>query len=467
MNAPGSRSGGAPGTSRRTYSFDAVAQHAPTTAPDLVPDDDPSAFELGRALAFEATLYGLPAVLQYAQCCEQTTVTEDGSWDHVNVFRHERRTAGPDFDAFRVPNVDTLYSNVWLHLDGGAVRVHLPDFGERYYTLNLLDMHGNATNISTRTHGRGPGDHLLALPEWSGDDPGRFTVASPVMWGLLRVQLLGNQDAAAVAELQDAVTVRPVDGSLAGFGTGLPRVSATQVEADWTAFATALDAALRVGGVAREEVAHVARFRSIGIGGTETFDPAAASPALRQGCLAGFEAAMTLVRSNQHQLGTPIPSGWTRVENKGRHGHNVTARAIMNFVGLGANVVEENTSFNTRVDAEGRALDGGHGEYRLVLDPPPPVDSFWSLTLYSAETGRVVANELDRYAVGSTTPGVAPASSGEPVHIAIQTSDPGPGPVWLPAPDDEFFLVLRAYGPRREMLEHVWNPPPLHRVVAP
>ncbi len=465
MSEPGSPN--VPGTTLRTYSFGTVAQHAPTTAPDLVPDDDRSARELGRALAFEATLFGLPAVLQYAQCCEQTTVTEDGSWGQVNVFRHERRTAGPDFDAFRVPNVDTLYSNAWLHLSGGAIRVHLPDFGERYYTLNLLDMHGNATNISTRTHGRGPRDHVLALPEWSGDDTGRFTVASPLMWGLLRVQLLGSEDAAAVAKLQDAVTVSTVDGAPAGFGAGLPRVSATAVEVDWTAFATALDAALRVGGVAQEEIVHVARFRSIGIGTAEAFDPTAASPALHDGCLAGFEAAMTLVRSNQHQLGSPIPAGWTRVENKGRHGHNVTARAIMNFVGLGANVVEENTSFNTRVDAEGQALDGSRAGYRLELDPPPPVDSFWSLTLYSAETGRVVANELDRYAVGSTTPGVAPASTGEAVHIAIRTTDPGPGPVWLPAPEAEFFLVLRAYGPRREMLEHVWAPPSLHREAAP
>lgn len=467
MITPGDRRGDTPGTPLRTYSFDEIVQHAPTTAADLVPDDDASARELGRALAFEATLFGMPAVLQYAQCCEQTTVSADGSWHGVNTFHHERRTAGPDFDAFRVPNVDTLYSNAWLHLSGGAVRVHLPDFGERYYTLNLLDLHGNATNISTRTHGRGPGDHVLALPEWPGDEPGRFAVASPLMWGLLRVQLLGSDDAAAVAELQDAVSVSPLDGASSGFGAGLPRVSATQVEVEWSSFATALDAALRVGGVAREEIGQVARLGSIGIGTAEPFDAAAAPPALDEGCRAGFEAAMALVRANQHQLGSPIASGWTRVENKGRHGHNVTARAVMNFVGLGANVVEENTSFNTRVDAEGRALDGSRAGYRLVLDPPPPVDSFWSLTLYSARTGRVVANELDRYAVGSTTPGVAAAGTGEPVHVAIQRSDPGPGPVWLPAPEEEFFLVLRAYGPRREMLDHVWTPPALDADVAP
>lgn len=469
MNTPGARRD-VLGTTPRTYALDTVAQHVPTTAPDLVPDDDRAAYELGRALGLEATLYGMPSVLQYAQCCEQTEVGEDGTWRHVNVFQHERRTAGPDFDAFRVPNVDTLYSNAWLHLSGGALHVHLPDFGERYYTLNLLDMHGNATNISTRTHGRGPADHLLVLPERSAEGPedaGRFVVASPLMWGLLRVQVLEGDDVESLAALQDAVAVRPVAGAAAQLGPGLPRVSATRVEAEWTEFATALDAVVRVGGVPVEEVAHVARFRSIGIGTAEPFDPGAGASALRAGCAAGFEAAMGLVRSSQHQLGSPMPSGWTRVENKGRHGHNFTARAIMNFVGLGANVVEENTSFNTRVDARGVTLDGRRGSYRLVLDPPPPVDSFWSLTLYSAETGRVVANTLDRYAVGSTTPGVAQPEDETPVQIAIQTVDPGPGAVWLPAPASEFFLVLRAYGPRSAMLDHTWSPPPLQESTTP
>jgi hypothetical protein len=78
-----------------------------------------------------------------------------------------------------------------------------------------------------------------------------------------------------------------------------------------------------------------------------------------------------------------------------------TARAVMNHVGLGANVVEENTSFNTYVDAAGRPLDGSRSSYSLRLDPPPEVAHFWSVTLYDADTGQVTANALDRYSVGS------------------------------------------------------------------
>ena len=132
-------------------SFDlaGVDQLQVSMRPDLVPADGSARRELARMVAFEGVVHGLPAVYQYAQMCRQYAVEGRA----VGAFLHERRLARPGFAAFRVPNVDTLYSNAWLDLRDGPVIVDLPDFGDRYYTLNLLDGFGNAANISRRTVG--------------------------------------------------------------------------------------------------------------------------------------------------------------------------------------------------------------------------------------------------------------------------------------------------------------------------
>ena len=79
------------------------------------------------------------------RCATRPLFLEDGAWTGLNEFTHQTDIAGPEFSEFRVPNVDTLYSNAWFFLQDEALAVTLPDCGTRYFTLNLLDAHGNAT----------------------------------------------------------------------------------------------------------------------------------------------------------------------------------------------------------------------------------------------------------------------------------------------------------------------------------
>jgi len=448
----------------RTYELSNVDQYQATSDPDVIPAESDSAFSLSRAIGFEATLYGVPGALQYAQMCDQTAVRQDGGWGGLNEFTHQTEIAGPDFSAFRVPNVDTLYSNAWFYLQDEALPLSLPDCGPRYFTLNLLDAHGNATNISSRTHGRGPHRILLAGPDWNGDPPAGFSlfrVATPIMWGLLRIQVLGPDDLAPVRALQAQVQV--AGGTNAGrAAASWPRVTAADVESDWTSYFAALDTVLRVCGIPLEESAHVRRFHAIGVGDDAPFDPAVLPDAIRQGVATGFTEAFHVLRSSRSQLGQIDGTGWTRVANKGRHGTNYTARAIMNHVGLGANVVEENTSFNTYRDEAGVQLDGRTGQYELTFASAPPVNFFWSVTLYLADTGHVFANALNRYSIGGSA---SKARAGRRLIVQAEApTDPGDHESWLPAPQDEFFLVLRAYGPREELLDGRWAPAGVQRV---
>ncbi|WP_194860759.1 DUF1254 domain-containing protein [Dietzia sp. SYD-A1] len=448
---------------RRSYDFADVSQYQESASPDLFPDDRHQAEKLVEHLAFDATVWGLTAVLQYAQFSDFVWKRPAGDDERLNVFDHRRGLAGPDFAEFRVPNVDTLYSNGWISVEQGPVELEVPAVGDSYYTVNLFDAHGNASNISNRTHGGGPVTVVLCTSEQAAEARGTgkdvMVVATPVVWALLRVQVTatgGTGEADAMRKRFRIRTPHP-QASLQRY----TEVDSSLVESRWTEFATALTAVIGLCGVPAREEVMVARYRAIGIGA----GPGEVSPS---GCdwvpdvaQRGFDSAMDMIRASRSQLGEPLGSGWTRVRDKGRHGTNFLARAVMNNVGLGANVVEENTSFNTYVSSNGVPLDGSNGAYCLVMDTAPPVDYFWSVTLYLADSGRVYGNPWDRYSVGSAS-GLTPDGSGR-VRIRI---DPGaaerdPNPGVLPAPRSPFFLVLRTYGPTEELLEGRWSPGPV------
>jgi hypothetical protein len=451
------------------YDLGQVDQHRASAAVDALPMDPAAQRVYVRALAQEAAIYGVPAVLQYAQMYEQC-LGGGGSGDppSFNTFEHEDTTADPGFSAFRVPNVDPLYSSARLALTDGPVLLDLPEFGNRYFTLNFLDAYSNASNISARTHSGRGGIHLVASANWHGPVPEGvqlFRVATPIAWVLMRIHVRDPDDLEAVRELQRAVRIEPT-AQTDHRQTQWPHVSPTGVETSWTGFFSALDAVLRHNGHPRAEEALVRRFRSIGIGREEPFDPKSLSATTQEGLQEGFTEAMYILDASRPQLGVPVSGGWTRVTDKGIHGFNYLARAVMNFVGLGANVAEENTSFNTYVDSEGSPLTGDGRTYDVHFAVPPQAEAFWSVTVYHARTGRLHSNAIRRYRIGSDTPGLRRDANGS---VTIRLSNaPAKGQAnWLPCPKSPFFLVLRIYLPGPDVLTGAWSPPPVVKAVLP
>ena len=131
------------------------------------------------------------------------------------------------------------------------------------------------------------------------------------------------------------------------------------------------------------------------------------------------------------------------------------------MAGLGANVREENASYTTFADGKGAALDGASSRYMLRLQTPPPVNSFWSVTLYDAKTFALHPNPLHRYLVSDRTKGLKVQKDGS-IEIRIQRAASSDGN-WLPAPAGPFFVVIRAYGPKPDMLNGQWLPPTISR----
>src|SRR4051812_4643449 len=140
-----------------TYDLSVVDQIAFEALPDLRPIDDDARRAVVRMLAMDATIYGLGSVCQAVQLCDQAIDRGSAAYPGFGTFEHQREMTTPEFDVFKTPNVDTLFSNAWLDLTGGPALVTIPAMGDRYYTLHFLDLYANATNLSSRTVGPGGG----------------------------------------------------------------------------------------------------------------------------------------------------------------------------------------------------------------------------------------------------------------------------------------------------------------------
>ena len=446
----------------RTYDIFAADQMHVVADLDALPDDEDARARFQRMLAMDATIYGLPSVFQYAQLYEQAVDVTSASYTGFNRFLHQRELATPEFTAFKTPNVDTLYSNAWLDLSGGPVIVDVPPIPDRYYTLQVVDMYGNSTNLSSRTVGGGGGRFLVATTTWEGDVPAEttaFRVATPYMWILMRILVKApGQDEELVRRLQDRVTITPLAESAT---TAFEAVTFEDVQVQAMPFFRALDWTIRHNGHPMQEEGYVQRFRSIGIGAHEPFDPAAVDPVSRASIEAGFDDAMTVISRSRGQVGTRGPTGWN-TGTAGELGFAYLRRAIQNFVGTGGNVAAEKTFFVTFEDSDGDALDGAARRYTLTFEAPPPVDGHWSLTMYPQATGLLYPNEIDRYAVAATTDGIVGADGN--ITILIQHDTPTTAGTWLPAPAEPFYVDLRMWEPRPEAQDGRWLPPPIKRV---
>jgi hypothetical protein len=442
-----------------SYRLQVVDQFDPTPAGDVLPKDPAARTALARAVAMEAVIYGLPSVYQYREMFAQAVDRASPRYVGFNRFAHDRDLAGPDYRAFKTPNSDTLYSNAWLDLTNGPVLIETPDVPLKYFTLNFLDMFSNASNIGTRTFGPKAGRYLIAPAAWMGEPPPGvtlFRVATPHAWILMRVFAQTPAEVAVARRIQDSVKITPLRPSDSNGGYPPPDADTA------TGFLKVLDHVLRTDGHPDQEDALVYRFRAIGIGGPDPFDPSRLDAETRAGMEAGFDDGMKVIVASRAQLGAPTGTGWNRVE-KARYGFNYLSRATINFVGLGANVDVENLSFNTFADGEGEPLDGSKGDYRLSFKPPP-VNAFWSVTLYDGATLALHPNELRRYLINDRTPGLKINRDGS-IDLRIQHTRPSEGANWLPAPDRPFYLVVRSYLPKPEMISSGWRPEPVLKIA--
>lgn len=390
---------------------------------------------------------------------------DESRWS--NVFWHRRELIRPGDTPIVTPNTDTLYSTVWLDLRAGPLVMDVPDTAGRYYVLGFLDFYTNPfAHIGQRTTGTGAGSFFVTGPGWCGEPPvefhrphGHVACATPWVRVIARIMVNGEDDLGAAHAVQNGLRIRSFDGAAVPgrFDPGCDH----RHPADATHFATQVNAALLDCPPPAEEGDIVARFAEVGIG-------AGVVPDADQ--LRTLQAAIEQVAA---ELRAPAQdgsvSGWEFMpEISSSYGHSHALRAQVAVRYLGMLETREAVYPMAWYDSEGNALDGRRA-YVLRFPPGqlPPADAFWSLTMYSAETMNLVENAAGRYAIGDRTPGLMPDVDGG-LTITIQKDPPrAPGRLanWLPSPASRFYLCLRAYLPKPELLDGSYRIPAITRLL--
>ncbi len=435
-------------------------------------------------LVSEAFFYGYPLVADLDEVV-RFTKTGMGSVPAApfNQFSHARSLADPA-DTFVTINNDTLYSIAQFDLSGGPLFLDVPDSAGRYYVLQFIDAWtDNFAYVGERASGTQAATYFLTPPGWTGAVPDNLTeirFPTRVASILGRWACSGANDLAAVHALQDKLALRSASG-LQGSLEGVP-LPASGVD-DSLAFFEKLRVWMTAFPPAPEDQAYQERFGPLGLLDTSSpyiDPPAVLAKSLIDGLAAAKEKMEAFTRSGTVEKINGWMSGLHMFDynldyfgpgtidapqwKKKTRAQAYPERALAARLGLWGNHAYEATYAQTFEDADGAQLNGGH-RYQIHFEHLPPVDAFWSLTMYDLPNYYLVANPIDRYSVGDRTPGIEYGENGS-LTITIQHDEPADGierSNWLPAPEGDFRPILRMYEPGPSILDGSYEIPPITR----
>jgi hypothetical protein len=464
---------------RRTMLLAGAATILPIrSCPALAQADQKLTPDEARTLARDAWVFGMPLVYIEKQIDTLTYVTKpEGHFAPINQFAHYRELPDASNRTVVGLNVDTLYSFGQLDLSQGPIVLTIPDMGNRYWLMQFIDGWNNVPHApGSRTVGGKGGNFAIVGPKWSGTLPAGLTeLRVPTTLILIggRTYTSGKDDYAAVHALQDQYKLTPLSewGKAYTPPDNVPLKPGVDAKTPVTTqvlgmspetFFGRLNTLMVDNPPEPADPATMARLARLGIAPGATFSMAAFSPEVRKAIEEGVAQGQKLMRETA--LGKEV-NGWQIALDMGRYGTNYPYRAAWTFFGVGGNLPEDAIYPTTVKDREGKPLDGANNyELRFAKNEIPPVDAFWSLTMYDADS-YLVPNSINRYALGDRS-GMKFGDDGS-LKITIQAESPSADRQanWLPAPKQGGMrLALRLYAPRKEVADGTWSPPPVMRV---
>lgn len=458
-----------------------IAASAAIARPSLLMAQSYPGIIEAKDIAEEGFIYGLPLVMIYAVMQEFAVDKNSGQFKApFNEINNMHHVASPADTAVITPNSDTPYSFIWLDLRAEPMVISVPVIEkDRYYSVQLIDCNTyNYGYIGTRATGTEPGDYLVVGPDWKGETPSGikkvFQSTTPFTLALIRTQLFNPDDMPNVENIQAGYKAQPLSGFLK---TPAPPAAATIEFLPATTagikdnFFQYLDAALQFVPETARDKEICAKLARIGIGPGKTFD-------FKE--LSLEHKAEILVAMKQ---GNDKVDKWLASGNKDINGWNVGSffgdeafyngdwvmRAGAAKGGLLGNDAVEAMYPYTRTDAAGAPLDGSKHNYTLTFPAGqlPPVNAFWSVTMYDGKSQLLVKNPINRYLINSPMLPEMKKDADGSLTLYLQKDSPGADKEsnWLPAPDDKIYLVMRLYWPKTEAPsilpagEGTWQPP--------
>src|ERR1700704_240733 len=399
-----------------------------------------------RAIANEAYTYGFPIVdnyrVQHAYWMDKTNPEYKGPW---NQIWNSARLFSPADTAIQTPNSDTLYSFIGADLRSEPLVLTVPAMEkERYFSVQLIDYYTfNFDYIGTRTTGNEGGSFLLAGPGWKGDAPQGvkkvFRCETELAFPAYRTQLFNPDDLENVKKVQAGYKVQPLSAFL---GQPAPmdapaidfiKPLTPAEEKTSPQFFNILNFVLQFCPTVPSEKELMARFAKLGVGAGNTFDASKFSPELKAAIEQGMADAWAALAGFKKEL-------------EGGEGMYPAYY----------------------VDATKQKLDGAN-RYTVHFAPGqlPPVNAFWSLTMYDEPQSLLVANPLNRYLINLPILPQLKRDADGGLTLIIQNESPGKDKEanWLPAPKGPFSMIMRLYWPKQAAVEGKWERPPLQRAT--
>lgn len=434
-----------------------------------------------KQIAEEGFIYGLPIVMNYAVMYEYSVDRNSGQFKApFNQILNEPRVFTYKDTAIITPNSDTPYSLLWLDLRAEPIVLSVPAVEkDRYYSVMLCD--GNTFNygyIGSRATGNEPGDYLVVGPNWKGGTPAGikqvFRSSTDFSLAAYRTQLFNPEDMPNVIKVQSGYKVQPLSAYLhqpappAAPAINFPPINADMVKKNFFQY---LDFALQFAPAGPEEKEIRAKLARIGVGAGKTFSFEDLSPEHKLEVGLGMKDGETKVEDAVKNLGKKI-NGWNVASITGDRAFfngDWLKRAAAAKAGIYGNDAVEAMYPLTTTLPNGEPLDGSKHNYTLTFPAGqfPPVNAFWSVTMYDGKTQFLIKNPINRYLINSPMlPGMKTNADGS-LTLYIQKDSPGPDKEsnWLPAPNGPIYLVMRLYWPRTEAPsilppgQGTWAPP--------
>jgi hypothetical protein len=429
----------------------------------------------------EAYIYGFPMLMNYAVMRAYFIDRDSGQFKApFNTIYNEARVFTYEDTAIVTPNSDTPYSFVGLDLRAEPIVLCMPEIEkERYYDVQLVDMYTfNYGYMGSRTTGNGAGCYAVAGPDWKGDAPAGIAKVfrSETQFGLVgyRTQLFSAEDMPNVEKIQAGYQVRPLSQFL-----GQPAPPAAPA-IDWPAFtkddmkepfAKYLNFVLQFCPPIEAEKALRAKFATVGIEAGKPFDFEKLSDVHKAEYLLALKEGYDAIEKKRNDFGKVV-NGWSIGSILGDRAFfqgDWLLRAAGALAGIYGNSAEEAVYPLATHDANGEPLDGSKHAYTITFpaDGFPPVNAFWSVTMYDGKTQLLIKNPINRYLINSP---MLPAMKKNPdgsLTIYVQKDSPGADKEsnWLPAPDGPIYMVMRLYWPKTEPPsvlppgDGTWKPP--------
>jgi len=433
-------------------------------------------------IAEEGFIYGLPLVMNYAAVYELFIDKTSSQYRcPMNQLFNEHRVFTYKDTSVVTPNSDTPYSMLCLDLRTEPFVLSVPAVDRaRYYSIQLCDWNTfNCGYIGSRATGGEPGDFLVAGPDWKGATPAGikkvFRATTHFTLAIYRTQLLNADDMPNVERVQAGYKVQPLSAYLHQPAPApaptieFPRVDKEMAKLNFFEY---LDFTLQFAPPGPEAQAIRSKLARIGIGPGKTFSFKDLSLDHKIQIGLGMKDGEKKVEAAAARTGKDI-NGW-RIGglaggDRAFFNGDWLLRAAVAKAGIYANDPAEAVYPMTRSDVARAPLDGSKHKYTLTFPAGhfPPVNAFWSVTMYDGKTQLLIESPINRYLINSPMLEVMKENPDGSLTLYIQHNSPGADKEsnWLPAPDGPIYLVMRLYWPKTEPPsilptgEGTWKPP--------